>query len=111
MQARQFCYWLQGSFELNETTEFDESSTQTLKDHLSLVFQHDPKPNGFCCFLNGYFTLGNPRTIDQTTTAQIREKLSNTFKYEIDPSYPPSEQKTLNKIHNGSEAPRFEKMC
>lgn len=111
MQSRQFCYWLQGSFELNGTIEFDPKETQTIKEHLALVFQHDSKPNSFCCFLNGYFTLGNPEFIDQKTTGLIKEKLSNTFKYEIDPSYPATEQKQLNEIHNGPEAPRFEAMC
>jgi hypothetical protein len=111
MQSRQFCYWLQGSFELNGNTEFDEGATQILKDHLALVFQYDSKPNGFCCFLNGYFTLGKPESINAETTSIIKEKLRNTFKFEIDPSYPANEQKQLNDIHNGPQNSRFEAMC
>ena len=46
MQADQFCYWLQGYFELTEN-DGDLSSEQikTIQNHLNLVFVHylDPK--------------------------------------------------------------------
>lgn len=111
MQSRQFCYWLQGSFELNETVEFTQEETQIIKDHLALVFKYDSKPLAFCCFLNGYFTLGKPQFIDKETTILIKQKLNNTFKFEIDPSYPANEQKQLQEIHNGPQAPRLEALC
>jgi hypothetical protein len=112
MQSQEFCYWLQGSFELNETTEFDSTQTQIIKQHLDLVFQYDKKPNGFCNFLKGYFTLANPQVLDTEVTSSIRQQLSTTFKNEIDPTYP--EHKKLNEVHNGggrSLPPGVEAMC
>lgn len=38
MDAQTFCYWLQGSFELSGTTEFNEEQTAMIKEHLQLVF-------------------------------------------------------------------------
>ncbi len=33
-----FCYWLQGYFEIENPKELDEKQTQIVKDHLELVF-------------------------------------------------------------------------
>jgi len=110
MQSQQFCYWLQGSFELYDNTSFDEKQTKIIKEHLNLVFTYDKQPNGFCNFLKGYLALSNPKNIDTEATAVIRTQLSETFKNEIDPTYPVDEQKQLNEIHNGDK-PRFEAMC
>ncbi len=110
MQSRQFCYWLQGSFELYDNTSFSAVQTNIIKEHLKLVFIYDKQPNGFCHFLNGYFTLSNSDNIDVEATKAIREELSETFRNEIDPTYPANEQKKLNEIHNGS-GPRLEAMC
>jgi len=45
MRADQFCYWLQGYFELTEN-DGDLSSEQikTIQNHLNLVFVHDLDP-------------------------------------------------------------------
>lgn len=40
MTPKEFCYWLQGSLELNENEEFNEKQTEVLKRHLSMVFNH-----------------------------------------------------------------------
>lgn len=43
MSPINFCYWLQGFFEINEKnnqlTILNESSIKTIKDHLQLVFK------------------------------------------------------------------------
>lgn len=40
MQARDFCFWLQGLFELQQPKTLDERQTQLIRDHLNLVFVH-----------------------------------------------------------------------
>jgi hypothetical protein len=49
MTARDFCYWLQGMFEVHKVTTLDEEQTEIIKNHLNLVFVHDidtPDPTG-----------------------------------------------------------------
>lgn len=40
MKPEEFCYWLQGVFEMSNTKEFDKRQTATLKRHLGMVFEH-----------------------------------------------------------------------
>lgn len=40
MKPEEFCYWLQGVFEMTDVQEFDEKQTATLKKHLDMVFEH-----------------------------------------------------------------------
>jgi hypothetical protein len=46
MKASEFCYWLQGYFELTDDTQpaFTPEQTQAIKRHLALVFLHDLDP-------------------------------------------------------------------
>jgi hypothetical protein len=46
MQSRDFCYWLQGYFEINGAHADTLSSVQieTIKRHLNLVFVHEIDP-------------------------------------------------------------------
>lgn len=37
MTEREFCYWLQGLFEVANPTQLDAAQTAMIKDHLSLV--------------------------------------------------------------------------
>lgn len=41
MQPRDFCYWLQGFFELTKTDELTPEQVGEIKKHLYNVFQHD----------------------------------------------------------------------
>ena len=49
MASRDFCYWLQGWFELNETIDHREGATpetiDMIKRHLALVFKHELDPS------------------------------------------------------------------
>ena len=46
MTSRDFCYWLQGLFELgNVKTGLDVSQMETIKRHLSMVFKHEIDPS------------------------------------------------------------------
>ena len=46
MTAVQFCYWLQGFFELNESPKaLSPEQVHSIKNHLSLVFLHEIDPS------------------------------------------------------------------
>lgn len=44
MMARDFCFWLQGLFELGDVTSLDERQTDLIKRHLAMVFRHEIDP-------------------------------------------------------------------
>ena len=45
MTSRDFCYWLQGLFELGDVATLNENQTTLIKRHLSLVFVHEIDPS------------------------------------------------------------------
>lgn len=44
MKAHEFCYWLQGLFELASPEALSAEQTATIKRHLDMVFIHDIDP-------------------------------------------------------------------
>lgn len=40
MKPEEFCYWLQGTFEMTDVKELNAKQTATLKRHLNMVFEH-----------------------------------------------------------------------
>ena len=45
MTSRDFCYWLQGLFELGGPKALDEKQTDLVKRHLAMVFVHEIDPS------------------------------------------------------------------
>lgn len=49
MTSRDFCYWMQGWFELNETIDHRNGATQetleVIRRHLNMVFHHEIDPS------------------------------------------------------------------
>lgn len=45
MKSTEFCYWLQGLFELTDVKTLDAKQTQLIKNHLALVFKHEIDPS------------------------------------------------------------------
>lgn len=49
MNSRDFCYWLQGFFEINElnntSNELNDKQVKCIKNHLSMVFAHEIDPS------------------------------------------------------------------
>lgn len=41
MKANEFCYWLQGMFELNHPTTLNEEQVKIIENHLKMVFIHE----------------------------------------------------------------------
>ena len=45
MKSTEFCYWLQGLFELENIKTLNEQQVQKIKNHLKLVFLYDIDPS------------------------------------------------------------------
>lgn len=41
MKSVEFCYWLQGLFEVGEPVSLNEKQTDIIKRHLNMVFIHE----------------------------------------------------------------------
>lgn len=49
MTPRDFCYWLQGYFEVANSPMLNDDQARIVKNHLALVFKHEidtPDPTG-----------------------------------------------------------------
>jgi len=44
MNSIDFCFWLQGYFEVSDAKELTPSQTTIVKNHLNLVFRHEIDP-------------------------------------------------------------------
>ena len=45
MTSRDFCYWLQGMFELSDPKSLTKEQTSLIKKHLHMVFEHEIDPS------------------------------------------------------------------
>lgn len=45
MTSRDFCYWLQGYFEVSKSEELTVEQTAIIHAHLSMVFVHEIDPS------------------------------------------------------------------
>ncbi len=45
MTSRDFCYWLQGYFEMTDPTGLTLAQTDVVRKHLALVFKHEIDPS------------------------------------------------------------------
>lgn len=45
MTSRDFCYWLQGWFELEDHKEIGPETTKKIRNHLNMVFRHEIDPS------------------------------------------------------------------
>jgi hypothetical protein len=77
MESTQFCYWLQGFFELSNPAEITAEQTQMIKNHLNLVFFHDIDPKA-------------------SNDPKVQDKMNQIHNGEILP---------MNQIHNGEILP------
>lgn len=106
MKATEFCYWLQGGFELASIGVFDELQLEIIRKHLALVraTDQDGQPVEaieFCSWLRGGVDF--IRQGDGQQAATVRLRLSSVFEHAIDPTY--SNTGDLNAIHNGQTKP------
>lgn len=45
MKSVEFCYWLQGLFELGKPETLNAEQTELIKKHLAMVFVHEIDPS------------------------------------------------------------------
>ena len=45
MTSRDFCYWLQGVFEVGNVSSLDNRQVELIKRHLNMVFVHEIDPS------------------------------------------------------------------
>jgi hypothetical protein len=100
MKANEFCYWLQGYFEICEaqglSTKLDGAAARCIEAHLSLVAKVEPDhSNVFVAWLNDHLRKPSPVGPDAVL---IRRFLAAQFQHVIDPSYG-GDQMALGKIH------------
>lgn len=99
MRANEFCYWLQGYFEICEAqgssaAVLDVRALECVRRHLNLVKEADPNhANVFVAWLSEWI-----KGVQVTDTEDIRRFLAAQFHHVIDPSYG-GDQKKLNQIH------------
>ena len=106
MKSIEFCYWLQGLFELQEIEELNKKQTTQVKKHLEMVFAHEKEPNNFCVFLNGYFKIQQPKTIETEQLGVIKQYLNNIFEHVVaqkieKPAKDNKDNKDKNKVQEG----------
>ena len=100
MRANEFCYWLQGYFEICETqglsTKLDGTAARCVDAHLALVAKVEPDhSNVFVAWLSEHMKRPSATGPD---VAMIRRYLAAQFQHVIDPSYGGDREK-LNQIH------------
>lgn len=45
MTSRDFCYWLQGVFEIGQPKSLNEEQIELIRRHLNMVFYHEIDPS------------------------------------------------------------------
>lgn len=112
MKSIEFCYWLQGLFELQDVTSLNQKQTEVIKKHLKMVFAYDKQPNNFCVFLNGYLTIQNPDTISEPQTQVIRQYLDNIFSHEAKNTHTKEQSNQSPVSTTDTKAkPKLEALC
>lgn len=103
MKAVEFCYWLQGMFELNPPTALSAEQRTCIVNHLRLVKVAEPKhTNAFVRWLDLYL----PSAGERADLDAIQSTLAAQFQHVIDKSYAGS-QAEMNAAHGagGDYAP------
>jgi len=101
VRAVDFCYWLQGMFELNPPTSLSSEQRTCIAKHLRLVSVTEPKhTNAFVRWLELYL----PSARERADLEAIRATLASQFQHVIDKSYEGS-QEAMNEAHGGGDWP------
>lgn len=102
MTNQNFCYWLQGFFELQPlTTELTPTQWSCIQKHLQLAKTYDQSNNSFVSYIEAFIDLLDGKHPTQNNVISLKKKLNSTFKHEIDPTQGDIKmQQKLNSIHN-----------
>lgn len=73
MTSRDFCYWLQGYFEVAQPEEISDKELDQIKKHLNLVFKHEIDPSmGNAQHQNELNQIHNQSTVDEFLKPKMR---------------------------------------
>lgn len=105
MHAVDFCYWLQGAFEL-ASIPLTVEQIACVQKHLALVeatsqLGQPQHAVDFCGWLRGALDFIEP--CDGQDVKKVRTRLNDCFEHAIDGMYP--NQDKLNAIHSGKVVP------
>jgi hypothetical protein len=109
MTARDFCYWLQGFFEIynRPIDKLTYYQVVIIEKHLKMVTVCEPQTtNRFYVFIKNTlnFLKDDNGSLSKSAIDLIRLKLNNEFIHVIDPSMGDEQQlAVLNKLHNGDK--------
>lgn len=82
MNSQEFCYWLQGFFELSPNcSTLTEVQVQSIRNHLNMVFVHDIDPQAIAPGVNAKPNLVGPA---------YQEHLQNIHDNNLKPTRPSS---------------------
>jgi hypothetical protein len=119
MTPRDFCYWLQGTFELGRVNELDAAQVEILRKHLKLLpisrFDRRRFPDAFagadfCDWLNGLMTGVKPNAgLTPMQVSKIASRLSQTFLHVIDNTFENIDE--LREVHRGEPEPVRKMLC
>jgi hypothetical protein len=107
MKAVEFCYWLQGYFEISgahnsSAFQMDERQVDCVRRHLGLVKKVEPNHgNAFVKWLD--LLLRHAKALSTEDVFEVQRALSTQFLHVIDPSYD-FYQKALNAVHGNGDA-------
>ncbi len=103
MKAQEFCYWLQGFFELScHDGPLTNAKLACIEKRLALVSLADPEHESvFVSWINVYLKGKSSLTVSQVS--RVRVLLNSEFKHVIDGSYG-VESAEAQKIHDGPDA-------
>lgn len=79
MTSRDFCYWLQGFFEISTPQIMLREQVEMVQKHLALVFAHEIDPS----MGSAQHQEGLDKIHDTTTTFSEPAKFSNKLPYDI----------------------------
>ncbi len=94
LSAVEFCYWLQGAFEIGQINKFTDEQASIVKHKLSEV-QHD---NAFTFSAKTLFAMFPHEQMFDT----MYKDLQAIFMHDIDPSYE-GDQNAFSEIHQGKK--------
>lgn len=109
MKTVEFCYWLQGFFELTgEAAVLDGPRIDMVRRHLGLV-RLEGSPGTFVTWLEAALDMmGDAWTPRET--AKVRAKLHEVFVHEIDASYGLN-KKEAAAVHSGHGYEHIQARC
>ena len=105
MKAVEFCYWLQGAFELADLLSWTQTHVQCVAKHVALVKATDQAQQPQACvdFVDWLTVALDFIPTSSGNSAQvrtIRERLNKLFEHAIDPLY--ASAAALNAAHGNA---------